>query len=38
MNYREQLDIVAGQFLELIKKAPNCEEIYTEDFGWENYR
>jgi hypothetical protein len=38
MNYREQLDKVAGQFLELIKKAPNCEEIYTEDFGWENYR
>jgi hypothetical protein len=38
MNYTEYLDELADRFLSVIKHAPNCKPIPTEDFGWTNYR
>ena len=38
MNYTEYLDELADRFLTIMKHAPGCKVLPTEDFGWVNHR
>ncbi len=38
MNYNEYLNQLANKFQQMVLKAPNVRDVFTEDFGWVNHR
>ena len=38
MNYKEYLNHLANRLKDMVEKAPNCQPLHTDDYGWENHR
>lgn len=38
MNYKDYLNQLANNFQQMVLKTPDVKDIFTEDFGWINYR
>jgi hypothetical protein len=38
MNYKEYLNQLATKLKLMVEKAPNCQPLHTDDYGWENHR
>jgi hypothetical protein len=38
MNYKNYLNSLANNLKEIVEKAPNCQPLETEDYGWDNFR
>ena len=38
MNYKEYLNHLANRLKDMVERAPNCQPLHTDDYGWENHR